>query len=66
MRCGISVGNRDYHYLSQSEIASDKRISRHLSGTGWSRPVCQTSFRLKGDIATDRRLILFGLGFGME
>jgi hypothetical protein len=23
-------------------------------------------FRLKGNIATDRRLILFGLGFGME
>ena len=28
----ITVENRDYHYLSQSEIASDKRISQHLSG----------------------------------
>jgi hypothetical protein len=25
------VENRDYHHLSQSEIAGDKRISRHLS-----------------------------------
>ena len=24
--------HRDYHYLSQSEIAGGKRISRHLSG----------------------------------
>src|SRR5579864_8960860 len=26
----ITVANRDYHYLSQSEIASDKRISQQL------------------------------------
>ena len=25
------VANRDYHYLSQSEIAGAKRISQHLS-----------------------------------
>src|ERR1700721_135235 len=28
----IGVENRDYHHLSHSEIAGDKRISRHLSG----------------------------------
>jgi hypothetical protein len=27
----INVENRDYHQLSQSEIAGAKRISRHLS-----------------------------------
>jgi hypothetical protein len=27
----ITVENRDYHYLSQSEIAGAKRISRQLS-----------------------------------
>ena len=27
----IGVENRDYHYLSQSEIAGGKRISQHLS-----------------------------------
>ena len=27
----ITVENRDYHYLSQSEIAGDKRIYQHLS-----------------------------------
>ena len=30
----IDVANRVYHYLSQSEIAGGKRISRHLSGRG--------------------------------
>jgi hypothetical protein len=29
----INVENRDYHYLSQSEIAGAKRISRHLFGS---------------------------------
>jgi len=27
----IGVANRDYHYLSQFEIAGAKRISQHLS-----------------------------------
>jgi hypothetical protein len=27
----ITVENRDYHHLSQTEIAGGKRISRHLS-----------------------------------
>ena len=27
---GIGVANRDYHYLSQSEIDGAKRIYRHL------------------------------------
>jgi hypothetical protein len=27
----IDVDNRDYHYLSQSEIGGDKRIYQHLS-----------------------------------
>jgi hypothetical protein len=27
----ITVENRDYHHLSQSEIGGGKRISRHLS-----------------------------------
>ena len=30
-RLSIGVDNRDYHYLSQCEIASAKRISQHLS-----------------------------------
>jgi hypothetical protein len=35
----ITVENRDYHYLSRFEIASDKRISQHLSGLdGHSSP----------------------------
>jgi len=29
----ITVDNRDYHHLSQVEIAGGKRISRHLSGS---------------------------------
>jgi hypothetical protein len=29
----ISVENRDYHHLSQTEIASDERISQHLFNT---------------------------------
>jgi len=29
----ITVENRDYHHLSQSEIGGGKRISRHLSGS---------------------------------
>jgi hypothetical protein len=40
---GISVGNRDYHYLSHPEIASDKRISQHLSA-----PLC-LGHRFAGD-----------------
>src|SRR5215469_13447540 len=27
----ITIGNRDYHHLSQPEIGGDKRISQHLS-----------------------------------
>jgi hypothetical protein len=30
----ISVDNRDYHYLSQSEIRGGKGISRHLFQLG--------------------------------
>jgi hypothetical protein len=40
----ISVANRDYHYLSQSEIASDKRISQHLSG--WTIAIVSAHFAL--------------------
>jgi hypothetical protein len=50
----IGVENRDYHYQSQTEIASDKRISQHLSATRaryrptwWvtvARNVAQTTF----------------------
>ena len=29
----IGVDNRGYHYVSQSEIAGAKRISRHLFGS---------------------------------
>jgi hypothetical protein len=31
----IDVENRDYHYVSQSEIAGAKRIYRHLIGCSW-------------------------------
>jgi len=31
-RIQIGVDNRDYHYLSHSEIDGGKRISQHLSG----------------------------------
>ena len=34
----IGAANRDSHYLSQTEIASAKRISRHLSESGRSAP----------------------------
>src|SRR6202021_3412383 len=34
----ISVENRDFHHLSQSEIAGAKRISRHLSRRNTSCP----------------------------
>jgi hypothetical protein len=30
--CPITVENRDYHHLSQTEIGGGKRISRYLSG----------------------------------
>jgi hypothetical protein len=30
----LTVNNRDYHYLSQSEIAGAKRIYQHLSEPG--------------------------------
>ena len=60
------ASRNNYHHLSRNEIGGAKRISPHLSGTDSSRPVCQTSFRLKGNVATDRRLILIGLGFGIE
>jgi hypothetical protein len=39
--------NRDYHYLSQSEIGGGKRISRHLSGPTCPGPPAKASFRLR-------------------
>jgi hypothetical protein len=38
----VGVDNRDYHYLSQFEIDGAKRISRHLSPTSLSRPICKS------------------------
>jgi hypothetical protein len=48
----INVENRDYHYLSQSEIAGAKRISRHLFG----------SVALEAQVLT---VIAAVLGFGL-
>ena len=38
-----TVGNRDYHHLSQTEIAGGKRISQHLSGLEPGSPVERAS-----------------------
>ena len=42
-RVRITVENRDYHHLSQSEIAGAKRIYEHLSG-GSRGPQILTDF----------------------
>ena len=42
------VENRHYPYLSQTEIAGAKRISQHLSGTGWSL-FAELNFRICDD-----------------
>jgi hypothetical protein len=42
----IDVENRDYQFLSQSEIGGGKRIYQHLSGPNRSGPAAKPSFRL--------------------
>jgi hypothetical protein len=40
----VTVANRDYHYVSQSEIAGAKRIYQHLSEAGTSQHVLRILF----------------------
>jgi hypothetical protein len=48
---GAGAIGRSRPEMSHFEIAGDKRISQHLSGTNLPRPKCKNQFRLR-----DRRV----------